>query len=315
MQSYPTLKLGVSACLIGQRVRYDGDDQTDHFCSSQLAAFVQWLPECPEMAIGLGVPRPTIQLINTPGHSPNRRAIQNSEPKRDITDALSNRADNFLKANPDCDGYLLMEKSPSCGLTQTKLFNEQGELLGRISQGLFAERLLALKPQLPVIEAARLTNPLVRHQFLSYLFAYRELNDFFAQMPTAAQLQQRWQHYKLLVLAHDEKRYRQLGPLVAQTDCRNTDQLQALLQLWLQAIQQPASQGGYLNALHHAAGMVKKKADLAAYQALVALISAYSHGEATLWQALTMLEEVSTPAPYIYEQRLLNVYPRSLRPD
>lgn len=314
MNSYPTLHLGVSACLIGQRVRYDGNDQTDAFCVEQLSEFVHWLPECPEMAIGLGVPRPTIQLIAAAGQSPNRRAVQNTTPKRDITESLSARADAFLSAHSNCDGYLLMERSPSCGLTQTKLFNKEGELIGRISQGLFAERLRQLRPLLPVIEAARLTDALTRHQFLSYLYSHRELNDFFNKPIQRGALQALWQQYKLLVLAHDEKRYRQLGPLVAQTDGRDAAQLQTLRELWLAALAQPAHRGGYLNALHHAAGMVKQKAALTSYTALTQTISAYSKGQTTLWQALAMLEEAAQHAPYVRQQRLLNAYPRTLRP-
>lgn len=312
---YPTLQLGVSACLIGQRVRYDGEDQTDLFCVEQLAPFVRWLPECPEMAIGLGVPRPTIQLIEAPNSSPNRRAIQNTEPKRDITDALIARAEHFLHRHPDCDGYLLMEKSPSCGLTQTKLFDADGNLLGRISQGLFAERLLQLNPALPMIEAARLNDAFTRHHFLTYLYSYRELNDFFAKPFTAAAAQQLWQQHKLQVLAASEAHYRQLGPFIAKLDHRDAQQCAALKRQWLSALRMPPLIGGYLNALHHGAGMVKQKADRTRYRQLNQLLQEVAAEHDALWRALAMLDELALNAPYIRQQRLLNAYPRQLRPQ
>lgn len=310
---FPVLNLGVSACLIGQRVRYDGDDQSDAFCLSQLAPLVRWLPECPEVAIGLGVPRPTIQLQREHCSRFGRRALQNTEPVRDLTDALAQRADDFLKHHPDCDGYLLMERSPSCGLQHTKLYDEQQQLLGRVSRGIFAERLQQLQPTLPLIDAAQLADFATRHHFLSRLYGYRELRSLAAQRVDLHSLRQCWQQHRLLVMACDPHRCQQLDSLLTTSSADSN----TAIALWQTALATAPEPSGWHNSLQCAAEMLADACSANERTYLQQQLAACADSTEALLPLISTLRQLS--AQYrirnLLCQRLLYGYPQSLFPS
>jgi uncharacterized protein YbbK (DUF523 family) len=167
----PRLRVGISACLLGHPVRYDGGHKRDRFAVEVLAAFVDFVPVCPEVEIGLGVPRPPIRLEGTP----DRPRLIDPASGRDLTDAMQAYAAAKLEelAAADLDGYVLKASSPSCGLERVELVPGDALAPGHDGVGLFAAALLRRLPELPVEEEKQLTDARRRAHFVERLFAYR----------------------------------------------------------------------------------------------------------------------------------------------
>jgi uncharacterized protein YbbK (DUF523 family) len=171
-----TLRLGISSCLLGQPVRFDGGHKRDSFLVDTFGSLVEWVPVCPEVELGLGTPRESLRLV---GKDDGVRMV-NSKSGRDITDDMRAwaRARVEALAGQRLAGYVLKKDSPSCGMERVRVFAESGttEKGGR---GLFAEAIIARFPQLPVEEEGRLSDPQLRENFVERIFAYARLRAFF----------------------------------------------------------------------------------------------------------------------------------------
>ena len=164
------IRLGVSACLLGEPVRYDGGHKRDRYITDLLAQWFEFVPVCPETGIGMPTPRPPIRLVRT---SRGVRALEVDDPDRDVTDRLEGYYELVAPRLAGISGYILKAKSPSCGMERVKLYGEEGELLVEKSRGRFAERLLAAQPLLPVEEEGRLNDPVLRENFITRVFVHR----------------------------------------------------------------------------------------------------------------------------------------------
>lgn len=161
-------KVGLSACLSGQPVRYDGRDKYAPVCMEVIGRYVEWVPICPEVAIGLGIPRPPIDLVQDGGAI---RAVNRPDPSLDPTAALEAYAEQVGDAFPELCAYVFMSRSPSCALHSGRLYRaEDGELLSMSAPGRYAERWCTAHPNLPVIEAEDLDSNLAQAAFLCRVY-------------------------------------------------------------------------------------------------------------------------------------------------
>ena len=170
------IKVAISSCLLGEKVRYDGRHKRSHLCLDELSRYFDYVPLCPEVGIGMGVPRDPIRLVGDPG-APRAVGVKNSDD--DVTDDLENYAREQLPGLSEICGYIFMQGSPSCGLFQVKVYRADGSLRKPLLQagynrGIFAAAITRAKPLLPVEEAGRLEDPVVRQRFLAQVFAYAE---------------------------------------------------------------------------------------------------------------------------------------------
>lgn len=169
METSLKIPVGISRCLLGEPVRYDGGHKLSHTCTDLLGEYFEYLPFCPEVAVGLGVPRPPIQLVVS---DRGLRALGVEDGGRDFTRALLDYADTAAERIGRLRGFILMDRSPSCGLHSTPRHLPGGGETGEPGAGLFAGRLREHFPGLPMEEAGRLENPAVRARFLHRVFAY-----------------------------------------------------------------------------------------------------------------------------------------------
>ncbi len=158
-----TIQIGISACVLGEKVRYDGGHKNSPFCSDVLANFVSYVPVCPELAIGLGIPRPAIRLMQK--SDGEVRLVNNKDSSIDFTEKMHAFSDAKLPSLQQLSGYIVCAKSPSCGMERVRLVNEKGELQGKIAIGLFTRRLMQAYPWLPVEEDGRLLDAELRENF------------------------------------------------------------------------------------------------------------------------------------------------------
>lgn len=161
--------IGISACLNGQRVRYDGKDKFNALVAEHIAPYCRLLPFCPEAVAGLGIPRPPVNLVQTPA---GIHAIGRDSPHADVTPRLHTIADAFCNAHSGVSGFILQSRSPSCGLATTPIYDDhQQQVIETHGSGLFAARLRARFPDLPMLNDCDLSMERI-HAFLQQVAAY-----------------------------------------------------------------------------------------------------------------------------------------------
>ena len=179
------IRLGVSSCLLGQEVRFNGGHVRDDLLLSTLGHYVQWVPVCPEVEVGMGIPRENIRLV---GESENPRLVA---PKSgtDYTEVMKEWSSGRLEELKDecLHGYILKKDSPSCGLFRTRVYKGDGPA-SRNGRGLFAGQLVNRFPMLPVEEEGRLRDPKLRENFIGKVFAYQRLGGLISNDPKASDL-------------------------------------------------------------------------------------------------------------------------------
>jgi uncharacterized protein YbbK (DUF523 family) len=207
-----SVRIGVSSCLLGNEVRYDASHKRDSFLTTQLSKFVEWVPVCPEVEVGMGVPRPALRLERKAGAV---RMVE-IESGRDHTVAMerysAKRVAQLRKL--ELSGFVLKRASPSCGMERVKVHSEEGRL-EKSGRGLFAAVLLDACPSLPVEEEGRLTVARLRENFIERVFAYRRLRSCFRERWSHREVVEFHTAHELQLMAHSPSAYRELGLLVA----------------------------------------------------------------------------------------------------
>jgi uncharacterized protein YbgA (DUF1722 family)/uncharacterized protein YbbK (DUF523 family) len=215
MQDFFPLKprIGISACLLGQKVRYDGGDKRDRFLMETFGVHVEWVPVCPEAEVGMGVPREPIRLVGDPADT---RLIAERSGK-DWTGAMHRFASERVRALKELElsGYIFKKDSPSCGMERVRVYNRDG-IPNRSGRGLFASTIMSELPLLPAEEEGRLNDPILRENFVERIFAYHRWQQYAHQRKSVRSLVDFHTRHKLLVLAHSEPHYRKLGRIVAE---------------------------------------------------------------------------------------------------
>lgn len=211
-------RIGISSCLLGSEVRYDGGHKRDRYITDTLARFVDFVPVCPELEVGMGVPREPVRLM---GPAPAPRMI-GQKSGRDWTDAMQGYARRRVAelGKLDLMGYILKKDSPSCGMERVRIYGAAG-MANRVGQGMFARVLAQTLPLLPLEEEGRLNDPVLRENFIERVFAYQRWFTFVRGRPSLESLIDFHTRHKLTILAHSEKHLRLLGRIVAHARARN----------------------------------------------------------------------------------------------
>jgi uncharacterized protein YbgA (DUF1722 family)/uncharacterized protein YbbK (DUF523 family) len=306
------IRIGVSTCLLGQPVRWDGGHKRDAFLADQLAPFVEWVPVCPELEIGLGVPRETIRLER---HDGALRLVA-SRSGADHTQRMQHFAQRRVRELERLDlcGYVLKKSSRSCGLERVPVRNEKGvpEKNGR---GVFAQVLLDAAPSLPVEEEGRLNDPRLRENWIERVFAFRRLRSLFAGRFDLGELVRFHTAHKLQILAHAPKDYAALGRVVATAKALPRAELRERYATgFMQALRPIATPRRQVNVLHHVLGHFRRLLDDAARHELVALIDDYARGLVPLIVPITLIRHHvrRLGVAYLAGQVYLEPHPKEL---
>ena len=298
------IRLGISACLLGERVRFDSGHKREPFLVESLGQFVDWVSVCPEVESGMGAPREAMRLVRVDDEI---RLLTNktAQDKTVMLRHFSSRRVNEL-AEEDLCGFVLKKDSPSCGLERVKVYSPGG-VPTKTGRGLFAEALAARFPLLPVEEEGRLNDPRLRENFVERIFAYRRLVTLFAKRWTMGDVVRFHTAHKLTLMAHKPDAYRRLGQLVASGASTPRGELQErYASEFMAALQAMATQRRHSNVLHHMLGYFKKTLDRESRAELLALIEDYAAGHVPLVVPLTLLGhhirrgEVSYLADQVY---------------
>jgi uncharacterized protein YbgA (DUF1722 family)/uncharacterized protein YbbK (DUF523 family) len=299
-------RIGVSSCLLGEPVRYNGGHSRDRFLTEALAPYVDWVPVCPEMEIGLGSPRETLRLTE------GGRLV--SQSGLDHTGAMTALAAQRRGELAGLSGYVVKSRSPSCALRSARVY-AGGEAVGRTGRGVFTGRVLAADPLLPVEEDGRLNDPVLRETFVEQVFARARLGRLFGTQWRLRDLVGFHARHKLQIMAHDPARCRQAGRLTATARGRTADAVRAdYTAVFAAALAGRVSRGRHCNVLHHAFGMVSGHLDDTRRHDILATIDAYRRGEVPLSVPVTLLRHHATGARagYLAAQTYLDPFPAAL---
>jgi uncharacterized protein YbgA (DUF1722 family)/uncharacterized protein YbbK (DUF523 family) len=306
------IPLGVSQCLLGEQVRFDGGHKRNTYLMDELAQYVEYRSHCPEVAIGLGIPRKPIRLIVTDG-STRVRGV--ADTTLDVTDKLVEYAEQAAAQLGDICGYVFMQNSPSCGVFGMKRYRENGYSMDAKGRGAYAQRLMELMPLLPVEEAGRLNDAGLRDNFLTRVFALYDWRQKVAPDPSAKKLIEFYSRYKYQVMAHHVPSYFAIGKFLANLAGRNIDDSCAeFLRMFMTALTHLAGRKGNTNAMMHLRGYLKLQISSQEKQELSHLIESYQAGLVPLVVPLTLLKHhlLKLDNPYLKSRTFWSPHPERL---
>ncbi len=306
------IRIGISACLLGQKVRYDGGHKRDGFLADTFGRYVEWVPVCPEVETGMGTPREAVRLMG----SPDALRMVGVKSGTDHTDVMARyarrRAESLSSA--DLSGYVLKKDSPSCGMERVKVYDGHG-MPARRGRGLFAAALLARFPDLPVEEEGRLSDPRLRENFIERVFAYRRLRDLFDGRWTVGSLVRFHTRHKLVLMAHAPRAYQALGRFVAGAKTLPRAEIATRYPAdFMAALRVMATPRRQTNVLMHMVGYFKRTIDPASRDELLATIEDYRTGLVPLVVPLTLVRHHvrAQAVAYLADQVYLDPHPREL---
>ena len=308
------IRIGVSSCLLGNEVRFDGGHKRDRFLTDLLGSFVEWVSVCPEVEVGMDTPRPALRLVREKeGESVRMLEIASGRDHTRAMQRYASRRVRELRGLELC-GYVLKKDSPSCGMTRVKVYGEKSAPK-RDGRGLFAAQLMDTYPNLPVEDEGRLNDARLRENFIERLFAYRRLRDLFRGRWTRGQLVEFHTAHKLQLMAHALEPYRELGSLVASVKYQPRDKIRAAYQDgFMGALARVATRSRNTNVLQHAAGHLKRGLDSASRTEMADLIHDYRLGSVPLVVPVTLLRHHARhlDVAYLNGQTFLEPHPKEL---
>ena len=306
------ISVGLSACLAGHTVRYNGGHSQSRLCLNKLNEHFHYHTFCPEVSAGFGTPRPTMRLIGNPD---NPTLTFSDNDQLDLTKQLQEGFEGYLPTLGHLDGYILMKNSPSCGLERIKVYQENGYPHEQRTRGLFTDQLIKQFPMLPVEEEGRLNDPRLCENFILRVYAHHNFRNEVLEHPSLHNLIAFHSSYKYTVMAHNQTQYKKLGRMLANTNKQSVNELIVeYFEQFMLALSKPANAKNHSNTLLHILGYLKKSVPSAARQNIVDVINQYRQGQLPLITPLTLLKHYveQTGSEYIRAQRYLQPYPSTL---
>lgn len=305
------MKIAVSACLLGEKIRFDGGHKHDHFVTDELGRFSEFISFCPEH-LAFGTPRPSIRLVNLE----DKVHVQSNKNGTDLTQILIQTSQEELSKieNEPLCGIIFKSKSPSCGMKSAKIYLENGFCEGK-EDGVFVKLCKERFPLLPMEEEGRLQDPWLRENFVMQIFAYDSYEKFKASSPSISDLVRFHTINKFMLQAKNEKLYRELGNVVANRDEITLESRLSVYELGFKtAISSKSSIKKNRNVLEHMAGFFKNELTKSEKETLHLHISDYAEKIVPLIVPLSTLALYAQKynTAYLLDQTFLNPYPKTL---
>ncbi len=307
------IKIGISSCLLGNRVRYDGSHSHDGFLTQTLGLFAEYVPVCPEVECGMSVPREAVRLVGD-SDSPRLVTRRTGEDKTgQMTAWIAEKLEALEKE--DLCGFIFKSKSPSSGLYRIRVYGRDGKVR-KNGTGLFARAFTERFPRIPAEESGRLHDPKLREHFIENVFFLQRWREFLRGNPSLGGLVDFHTRNKLLLLSRSDVLYRKMGKLVASG---KTFSGNALLDVYeevlLKALQLKTTVKKNINVLHHIMGYFKRQLTADEKQELLSLFDQYRQGYVPLIVPITLVRHyvMKYDQPWLKSQTYLNPHPFELK--
>ena len=307
------IKIGISSCLLGNKVRYDGGHSHDRFLTQTLGLFAEYVPVCPEVECGMPTPREAVRLV---GPTENPRLVTQKTGK-DKTEQMQTWIKGRLKelAKEDLCGFIFRSKSPSSGIYRIRVYGDDGKVR-KNGIGLFAKAFTDAFPRIPVEEAGRLHDPKLRENFIERIFSLQRWRTLLGQNKSLGGLVEFHTENKLLILSHNQDIYREMGRLVAQGKNYDLNELfDRYEELLLKALKLKTTLKKNINVLHHMLGYFKKNLSGDEKDELLSVIDQYRSGYVPLIVPITLIKHyvMKYDQPWLKAQTYLNPHPFELK--
>jgi uncharacterized protein YbgA (DUF1722 family)/uncharacterized protein YbbK (DUF523 family) len=307
------IKLGISACLLGKAVRYDGGHKLDRFLTDTLGKYVDYVPVCPEVECGMPVPREAMHLAGDP-ESPRLVTIKTNIDKTGQMISWAEERVNELEQE-GLMGFIFKSDSPSSGMERVKVYGEKN-MATRNGVGMFARIFMQHFPLLPVEEEGRLHDPGLRENFIERVFALARWRELLTGNVSLGAVLEFHTKHKLLILAHSTRHYQELGRLLAGAKKITVQTLLNSYQmLFLEALKLRATPKKNANVLMHMAGYFKNQLSSGEKAELLEIIELYRKEMVPLIVPITLVSHYVRKynQPYLGEQYYLRPHPIELQ--
>lgn len=307
------IPIGISSCLLGENVRYNGGHALDRFLRDTLGRYVQYVPVCPEVGCGLGVPRETMRLVGDPA----RPRLVTGKTGIDHTERMETWAGQRVKTleKEDLCGFVFKSDSPSSGMERVKVYDDKG-MPRKIGVGIFARIFMEHFPLTPVEEEGRLHDAVLRENFIERIFTYKRYREAMQGKDLIRNLIAFHTKNKLLFMAHSPKHLRQMGKLVAHAkEFPPNEFITQYETLLMEAMSLKPTTAKHTNVLHHIMGYFKKQLTADEKKEILEIVEQYRHGLIPLIVPVTLLNHYvrKYDEPYLKEQFYLNPHPLELQ--
>ncbi len=308
------IRLGISSCLLGAQVRYDGGHQLDRFLRDVLGEYVEYVPVCPEVEVGLPIPRETLRLVED---AEQQVRLVFSRSGEDITERMEGWARERVRQleKEQLDGFVFKAKSPSSGMERVKLYDRNG-VPKKVGIGVFARHFMEHFPLLPVEEDGRLNDPRLRENFITAIFVLKRWRQMLAAGFSLGRLVDFHTRHKLLIMAHSPQHYRQMGKLVAAgRDYSLVELRENYLAELMTALRLKTTVKKQVNVMQHILGYFKRQLAADEKQEVLELMENYRQGLVPLIVPLTLLNHFvrKYDQSYLRQQYYLNPHPKELK--
>ncbi|OGW42703.1 MAG: hypothetical protein A2Y66_02910 [Nitrospirae bacterium RBG_13_41_22] len=306
------IKIGISTCLLGEKVRYDGGHKLDRYITDTLGHYFEWVPVCPEVEYGLPVPRESMHLIGDPA-SPRLVTVRTGI---DHTEGMKKWAENKLRQleKENLCGFIFRSRSPSSGIGGIKVYTSSGMPSNR-GTGIFGGAFMRYFPLIPVIDDGRLHNPNLRENFIERVLVFKRWKEFLKNSSKIGNLIAFHTNLKLLILSHSPKHYDALGKLVAQAGKYHAYVLYSeYIRILMDGLRLLATTKKNTNVLLHIAGYFKKQLSSEDKRELLEVIEQYHKGYVPLIVPIVLINHYvrKFDEPYLKMQFYLNPHPMEL---
>jgi uncharacterized protein YbgA (DUF1722 family)/uncharacterized protein YbbK (DUF523 family) len=302
--------IGISSCLLGEEVRFDTGHKHNSYITGTLGKYFTFRSFCPEMAIGLGVPRETLRLVM---REDGIHCIGNKTPSLDVTERMIENAREQQPWQGELCGYILKKDSPSCGMERVRVY--KGEMPTRHGTGLYARVLMQNFPNLPVEEEGRLGDPVLRENFIKRVFIFRHWRDLREEGLTTHRLMEFHAQYKFILMSHDQNLARALGRRLAEASREPVEQTAHwYFSEMMEIMKIRATRKNHVNVLQHLQGFLKQEIDSEDKQELVETIDNYRRGQLPLIVPVTLLRHHFRrhPHEFVSMSKYLDPHPAEL---
>ena len=309
-ESLQKIRIGISSCLMGEKVRFDSGHKRNAYINGILSNFFEFTAFCPEVEIGLSIPREPIRLVTL---NDKVHCVGTRNPDLDVTEDLYRSADEQQFWHQQLCGYILKKGSPSCGMERVRLY--KGDIPDRIGVGLYAERLMQNFPDLPVEEEGRLEDPVLRENFIQRVYIYSRWHNLMAQAVSMKNLTLFHAQHKYIYMSHDQSMARQLGSWLAENNKSDLTMLtRQYLSKMMTLLKHPATRKNHVNTLQHIQGYLKNHLDADDRAELTTNISQYREGLLPLIVPITLLRHHFRHHPnhYISDSYYMQPHPAEL---
>jgi uncharacterized protein YbgA (DUF1722 family)/uncharacterized protein YbbK (DUF523 family) len=305
------IAIGISSCLLGEEVRFDGGHKRDSYILGTLSDYFAFQAVCPEVAIGLPIPRPPIRLVQ---HEGGIHVVGVRDPSVDVTDKLHHYGKKMAAEMTGISGFIFKRASPSCGMTRVKVYAPDGRSIDKAA-GAFAEEVMKGLPLLPTEEEGRLGDPGLRENFIMRVFVYHRWQRLESGGMTANKLIEFHADHKYLVMAHNQEAYRRMGKMLANAGNEDIGQLAAgYVNALMAALAHPVPRKQHVNVLQHLLGYLKPYLDAEDKAEMLTVIEEYRDGIVPLIVPITLLKHHFRrhPQEYIDRQVYLTPHPHEM---